>query len=115
MDDIINEGIRAKLDDSINRCKEKMGTKKITVSKPTKEELEKIGVDNWGIWEKEPSVFDWSYSEPETCLILEGEAEVKGKNGEAASFKTGDLVVFPTGLDCTWTIKKKIRKRYQFG
>jgi len=87
----------------------------IKVKKPTKQELDALGVDSWGIWEKEPSTFDWSYSEPETCLILEGEAEVAGKDGEKAKFGPGDLVVFPTGLECTWTIKKRIKKRYRFG
>ncbi|GAF78378.1 unnamed protein product, partial [marine sediment metagenome] len=39
---------------------------------PTEEELTKLGVKSWGIWEKEKSIFDWSYSDTETCYILEG-------------------------------------------
>ena len=27
----------------------------------------------------------------------------------------GDRVVFPQGLDCTWKVKKAVRKHYQFG
>jgi len=30
---------------------------------PTEEELTKLGVKSWGIWEKEKSIFDWSYSD----------------------------------------------------
>ena len=43
---------------------------------PTEEELAKLGVKSWGIWEKEKSIFDWSYSDTETCYILEGEIEL---------------------------------------
>ncbi|MFH0862797.1 MAG: cupin domain-containing protein [Candidatus Altiarchaeota archaeon] len=86
-----------------------------SVKKPSKDELKKLGVDSWGIWEKEPSEFPWSYSEKETCYIIDGEAEVTAKDGKKASFKAGDLVEFPVGLECTWKIKKRIRKRYLFG
>jgi len=40
---------------------------------PTEEELNELGVKSWGIWEKEKSVFDWSYSDTETCYILKRE------------------------------------------
>jgi len=86
-----------------------------TVKKPSKDELKSLGVDRWGIWEKEPSEFPWSYSEKETCYILDGEAQVEAKDGKKVSFKAGDLVEFPVGLECTWKIRKKIRKRYLFG
>jgi uncharacterized cupin superfamily protein len=85
----------------------------ITVRKPTP--AEKKEAEGWGIWEKEPSEFDWSYSEKETCHILEGKATVKGKDGSSTSFGAGDYVIFPQGLECTWKIEKKIRKRYKFG
>jgi uncharacterized cupin superfamily protein len=86
----------------------------VTVSSPSQDELKRIGVDGWGIWEKEESTFDWSYDEKETCYILVGEAEVS-YGTKKVSFKAGDLVVFPQGLDVTWRIKKGIRKRYLFG
>ena len=85
---------------------------RIEVRKPT--EAEKKTASSWPIWTKEASTFPWHYDEPETCLILEGEAVVKG-GGQEASFRGGDLVKFPKGLDCAWTITKAIRKRYQFG
>ena len=65
---------------------------------PTKDELNNLGVTSWGIWEKEKSVFDWSYGDTETCYILEGEVEVTDNaTGEKLEFKKGDLVQFPKG------------------
>ena len=83
---------------------------------PTEEELNELGVKSWSIWEKETSVFDWSYSDTETCYILEGEIEVTDNStGEKLEFKKGDLVQFPKGLDCVWNVKKPVRKHYNFG
>lgn len=82
---------------------------------PTEEELKKLNVKSWGIWEKEASEFPWSYSDTETCYILEGEVEVVGENGEKIEFKKGDLVQFPKGLKCTWNVKKPVKKYYNFG
>ncbi|MFA5107975.1 MAG: cupin domain-containing protein [Candidatus Micrarchaeia archaeon] len=85
----------------------------VIVRKPTKEEIQTA--QKWGLWEKEPSSFDWSYDEKETCLILEGEAKVVLPNKEQIHFKSGDYVIFEPGLKCKWVISKKIRKRYLFG
>ena len=50
---------------------------------PTEEKLTKLRVKSWGIWEKEKSIFDWSYDATETCYMLEGEVEVTdNKTGE---------------------------------
>ena len=76
-------------------------------------EAEKRGVNNWGIWEKEPSEFDWAYTQTETCLILDGEVTVSDKDN-SVSFEQGDLVIFPVDLECTWQIKKPVRKHYNF-
>jgi len=86
----------------------------IEVRKPTKEEVDRIKAENWGIWTKEVSEFPWYYDEPETCLLIEGEVTVTHKGG-AAKFGKGDLVVFPQGLECTWKITKPVRKYYKFG
>lgn len=69
----------------------------------------------WGIWSKEVSEFPWYYSEKETCYILEGEAEAIDNEGNQITFRAGDMVQFEQGLECTWKIKKDIRKRYKFG
>lgn len=86
---------------------------KITVEKPTREKLRALRVEGWGIWECEPSSFEWSYDSPETCYILEGKARVKTSEG-TVEFGAGDFVRFPEGLHCTWTVIEKIRKRYSF-
>ncbi|HAM36051.1 MAG TPA: cupin [Elusimicrobia bacterium] len=85
---------------------------KIQVRKPTEDE--KKTAASWPIWTKEASSFPWHYDEPETCLILEGEATIRAGD-ERISFAGGDLVIFPRGLDCTWNISKAIRKHYRFG
>ena len=82
------------------------------VKKPT--EQEKTDARSWPTWEKEKSTFPWEYDLPEECLILEGRARVKTAEGEV-EFGSGDYVVFPKGLTCTWEIKEKIRKHYKIG
>ena len=32
-----------------------------------------------------------------------------------AGFGAGDIVVFPNGMDCVWTITKPVKKHYRFG
>jgi len=87
----------------------------IRVEKPDAVKLEALGVERWGIWEKEASSFPWHYDEKETCYILEGEVTVTPEGGEPVSFGVGDLVTFPAGMDCTWAISKDVRKHYKFG
>lgn len=78
------------------------------------EELKKIGVSEWPIWEKEVSRFHWSYDSIEQCYFLEGEVTVETEDGETVSFGKGDFVTFPKGLSCTWDIKKPVKKHYNF-
>jgi len=85
---------------------------KIEIRKPT--ENEKKAASSWPIWTKEASSFSWHYDEKETCLILDGEVTIKSGN-EEVSFKGGDYVIFPEGLDCAWNIKKAVSKHYKFG
>ena len=84
----------------------------IEVRKPTA--AEETHMRACPIWEKEPSQFPYHYDEKETCLILEGDVTVEG-GGQKVHFGPGDFVVFPVGLDCTWTVNKAVRKHYQFG
>ena len=86
---------------------------KIDVKKPTKEDLDKLGVESWGTWECDVSVFDWEYDTEETCYILDGQVVVKSDEGET-EIKAGDLVTFRKGLRCVWDVKKPIRKHYRF-
>ena len=86
----------------------------ITVKKPTQEELEVLNVKSWGTWECEKSVFDWTYADREIAYLYEGKVTVKTPAGEV-SFGAGDLVTFPKGLSCTWTVEEPVRKVYKFG
>jgi len=87
---------------------------KVEVRKPSQEELEKLGVKKWPIWEKEESTFDWYYDSKENCYFLEGEVEVKLPSGESVKIQKGDFASFPKGLSCTWHVKKKVKKHYNF-
>jgi len=84
----------------------------IEVRKPTAEE--EAEMKTCPIWEKEPSHFPWRYEEKETCLVIEGEVDVEAGD-RSVSFGPGDYVVFPQGLECTWTVKTPVRKHYKFG
>jgi len=70
-------------------------------------------VHGWSIWECEPSTFEWSYDSTEKAYVYEGDVTVKTMDGEV-QIGAGDFVTFPQGLDCTWVVKEKIRKVYQF-
>jgi len=83
------------------------------IHKPTEKEI--IATKTWGTWEKETSKFPWFYDDKETCYILEGEAVVTDPKGNQISFGPGDMVEFEQGLECTWEIKKAIKKKYKFG
>ncbi len=51
----------------------------------------------------------------ETCLLLEGEFTVTPDWGELVKFGAGDIVVFPSEMDCRCDIHKAVRKHYRFG
>lgn len=77
--------------------------------------LKELGVSSWPTWSKEISVFPWTYGEPETAYVLEGEVVVTPKDGEPVKFGKGDLVTFPAGMSCTWDVRQPLRKHYRFG
>jgi uncharacterized cupin superfamily protein len=87
----------------------------VTVKRPTDEELMSLGVEDWPIWEKEVSVFDWFYSEGETFYVLEGRVKVDLDEGGSVEFGKGDLVTFAQGVGCRWDVREPIRKHYTFG
>ena len=87
---------------------------KIEIKKPSQQELDKLGIKNWSTWECAKSTFDWTYSDREIAYVFEGKVKVKTVNQEV-NFGAGDLVVFPKGLVCTWTVQEPIRKVYKFG
>ena len=77
--------------------------------------IEELGIKSWPIWTCEPSTFPWTYHEKETCLILEGDITVTPNGGEPVRVGVGDLVIFPSGMSCTWEVHKAVKKHYRFG
>lgn len=86
---------------------------KIEIKKISKEEIKKMGIENWPIWTKEVSEFDWYYDSKEMCYFIDGEVMVKTENGDY-EIKQGDFVIFPKGLKCKWIVKKPVKKHYSF-
>ncbi len=85
--------------------------KDVIVRKPSDKEI--ATCKSWPIWKCEASTFDWSYTETETCLIIEGRVTVKDDK-YSVSFGPGDLVIFPKDLECTWQIHEAVKKYYNF-
>jgi hypothetical protein len=85
--------------------------KDVIVKKPSADE--EAACKAWPTWECEPSTFDWAYTQTETCLIIDGEVTVTDGN-DSVSFGPGDMVVFPVDLECTWQVKKPVKKHYNF-
>lgn len=86
---------------------------KVKVWKATQAEIEQA--KKWPTWSKEESIFDWYYDEPEQFYVVEGEVEVLLDDGKKIFFSAGDMVRFAQGVKCTWHVKKKIFKHYNFG
>ena len=85
------------------------------VHKPLADQLQQLGVADWPIWSCGVSTFPWTYDEPETCLLLEGDVTVTPDGGEPVRFGAGDLVTFAAGLSCSWDVHAAVRKHYRFG
>lgn len=87
---------------------------KITVEKkPKQTKLDALGVNKWPTWQKEVSVFPWTFPEQEIAYILEGECVITPTGGTAVTFGKGDLVTFPAGMTASWEVKKPLHKHYQ--
>ncbi len=86
---------------------------KIEIKKPTDDELKKLKVDSWPIWECEVSEFDWLYDSQERCYFLKGKVVVKAQDQEV-TIQEGDFVTFPKGLKCVWKVKEAVKKHYKF-
>ena len=85
----------------------------IIISKISEEEIKNKGILSWPVWSCNISEFDWEYDQQESCLLLEGEVEVKS-DIETVKFGGGDFVVFPKGLKCKWKVIRPVRKHYSF-
>ncbi|MBU1078465.1 MAG: cupin domain-containing protein [Spirochaetes bacterium] len=91
-----------------------MNMEQIIIEKPDEKRLNELGVKSWPIWEKEVSEFDWYYDSKEICYLLEGKVTVTPQGGESVQFGIGDLVTFPKGMKCVWSISENVRKHYKF-
>ena len=85
----------------------------ISIHRPSKKEIEQKAMRTWPVWSCDVSEFNWEYREQESCLLIEGEVEVK-TDFETVRFSDGDFVVFPKGLKCRWRVTKPVRKHYNF-
>ena len=90
-----------------------MPTVKDIVVRPLSDE-EVATCKSWPIWKCEVSTFDWTYTEKETCLLIEGSVTVSDGQ-DSVGFGPGDLVIFPQNLECTWQVTKPVAKHYNFG
>lgn len=81
---------------------------------PSSDALRRLRVADWDIWTSEITEFSFSYDARELCYILEGEGEVKPDGSSSVfSFGPGCLVAFEQGLNCTWRVKRPIRKHFR--
>lgn len=86
----------------------------ITVeTKPAQSRLDTLNVSKWPTWQKEVSVFDWTFPEQEIAYILEGECTITPTGGASVSFGKGDLVTFPAGMTASWQVTQPLHKHYQ--
>lgn len=74
--------------------------------------LDVLYVDDWPVWTKEVSEFEWKYDTTETCYIVEGKAIITPENKEPIIIESGDMVIFPKGMKCVWNIIEPIEKHY---
>jgi uncharacterized protein len=85
----------------------------ITVEKnPSQTRLNELNVTKWPTWQKEVSVFPWTFHEQEIAYILEGECVITPTGGTPVSFGKGDLVTFPAGMTANWEVKQALHKHY---
>lgn len=90
-----------------------MMREKVHIAKLSDKGLKEKGIQNWPVWEKEISRFDWKYDDTEECLIIEGEVVVETSE-KSYRIKAGDFVTFQQGLKCVWDINKPVRKHFNF-
>ena len=84
----------------------------IVENNPDQVRLETLGVSKWPTWQKEVSVFPWTFPEQEIAYILEGECVITPEGGTPVTFGKGDLVTFPAGMRCSWEVKQPLHKHY---
>jgi len=87
--------------------------RQIETEKATPERLKELGVERWSPWSCEPETFDWEYDADERAYVKEGRVTIKTAD-RTVEIGGGDIVLFPKGTKCTWTVHETIRKVYRF-
>ncbi len=88
---------------------------KITVSRLTPENIAKLGIDSWGVWESGVREFPWEYDDTEMCYFEDGHVVIETPDGSTVEIVAGDFAKFPRGTKCTWKVLQPVKKRYKFG
>lgn len=65
-----------------------------------------------GFWQSEVGKWRISYTEEETCYLLEGVSIVSDEDGNATTLRAGDSFVIPKGFVGTWEVVEPSRKLY---
>ena len=85
----------------------------IVEKNPAQSKLDSLNVSKWPTWQKEVSVFDWTFPEQEIAYIVEGECVITPTGGTPVKFGKGDLVTFPAGMTASWEVKQPLHKHYK--
>lgn len=65
-----------------------------------------------GFWQSEIGKWRISYTEEETCYLVEGVSIVTDEDGTSTTLKAGDSFVIPKGFVGTWEVVEPSRKLY---
>lgn len=65
-----------------------------------------------GVWDCTAGKFSADYVWDEFVMVLEGEAVITPKDGEAFTLRVGDFVHFPLGLKVEWHVPNYIKKTF---
>lgn len=87
--------------------------RRIEIEKATPERLKTLGAESWSFWSSGPETFDWEYEADERAYVKEGRVTVKTPD-QTVEVGAGDIVLFPKGTKCTWTVHETVRKVYRF-
>lgn len=85
----------------------------IEIKRLSQSEVSKMGIEDWPIWEKAESSFNWQYDDKEQFYLIEGEVKIRTASREV-EVRAGDFVTCPRGLACEWDVTKYAKKHYHF-
>lgn len=65
-----------------------------------------------GVWHSDTGKWNISYTEEETCEILEGKSIITDHAGHSTTVKAGDSFVIPRGFKGTWEVVEPTKKNF---